>query len=164
MNGTTRGGTAGLAQNQAPSAAMFWGCIVAPGAKPTPFVPPPDGSRPHISQVRRKCCAVQLRRVAPAPSLRAPCRCGCRLIARSAVHAAALRARAVRERAAADAPAPTAAQATLGPGAKDGARVALRVRTGEEDAESILLCAFRCVPRAPLAGSAPQLPRSGALG
>jgi hypothetical protein len=44
--------------------------------------------------------------------------------------------------------APTAAQATLGQGAKDGARVALRVRTGEDDAEPFLLCAFRCALRA----------------
>jgi len=137
---------------------MFWGCVVAPGAKPTPFVPPPDGSRLHISQVRRTP-----HRAAAAPSRRAPCRRGCSPVARSASHVAALHERTVRQRATADAPSPTAAQATLGPGAKDGARVALRVRTGEEDAESILLCAFRCVPRAPLRAGAAQLPAAGAL-
>jgi hypothetical protein len=31
---------------------MLWGCIIQPGAKPTPFVPPPDSSRLHISQAR----------------------------------------------------------------------------------------------------------------
>jgi hypothetical protein len=52
--------------------------------------------------------------------------------------------------------APTAAQATLGQGAKDGARVALRVRTGEDDAEPFLLCAFRCAQRAPRGAAAAQ--------
>ncbi len=38
----------------------FWGCIVAPGSKPTPFVPAPNGDRLHISQAR------------PPPALRRP--------------------------------------------------------------------------------------------
>lgn len=32
-----------------PAAMAFWGCEVKPG-KPTPFVPPPDASKLHLSQ------------------------------------------------------------------------------------------------------------------
>jgi hypothetical protein len=90
-----------------------------------------------------------LARRAPAPSLLLDA------CARCAVGAAARRGAAGAHAAGADArsrPAaahPTAAlraQATLASGAMDGARVALRVKTGEEGTEPILLCAFRCAP------------------
>ena len=57
----------------------FWGCIIEPGAKATPFVPPPDGSRLHISQVRpqplarlRETPALSLGQRRPHASMQCP--------------------------------------------------------------------------------------------
>ena len=36
-------------------------------------------------------------------------------------------------------------QATLGGGARNGERVAVKIHTGEEDKTIVLLCALRCV-------------------
>lgn len=113
----------------------FWGVEVKPG-KAVPFVPPPEGSKLHLSQV---CCSLLSCRPAILPA-----HCRCTVIGAPAMLPLWRRTQAAACSPSLSAPArcPGCLQACLSTKAKPGAKAALKVRVSDEGTQ-LLVCSLR---------------------